>query len=50
MLTASRERPEQVVGAAVVTGERSDMGGNRVVAAPADDSVPVSRVVTKDEE
>ncbi len=42
MLTASRERPEQIGGAAVVTDERSDIGGHRVVAASAGDSVAVS--------
>ncbi len=37
-------------GAAVVTDERLDMGGHRVVTASAGDSVAVSRVVTKGEE
>ncbi len=32
-------------GVAAVTGERPDMGGNHAVAASADDSVVVSRVV-----
>ncbi len=37
-------------GVAVVTGERSDVGGNFVVAASQGDSATVYRVVTKGEE
>ncbi len=35
---------------AAVSGEQPDVGGNHAVAASADDSVVVSRVVTEGEE